>query len=254
MVNYFIYAKEFSFSTDGDKYYHRNCLKTLDQFKKDVQEIKEGLLIAGEPPTESKIIYLHGAYRCCEVDEQTIRKTYKSQVDNDYELPRPATITNWLKEHDIFDNKNKIKLLYLTTDGMNYNVIHKRILRDDIVEEKVHLNDYVHLMYFKDKSFYMEAIDSLEDDQVLSLHKLFIGCVEASRENPTLAKYFMYVLKRKKFHEDLVTLFPSNVLFEMKDMHECYQKVVKKVGVEEFLEVCDPRFMRMKRNCTFRRK
>ncbi|CAD6243760.1 GSCOCT00014273001.2-RA-CDS [Cotesia congregata] len=67
------------------------------------------------------------------------------------------------------------------------------------------------------------------------------------RKNPDLTDYLMYVSARKKFYGDLVTLFPSNVLFEMKDMHECYQKVVKKVGVEEFLEVSEPHFMQMKR-------
>ncbi|CAG17416.1 hypothetical protein CcBV_7.2 [Bracoviriform congregatae] len=81
----------------------------------------------------------------------------------------------------------------------------------------------------------------------LSLHKLFIDCVERLRKNPDLTDYLMYVSARKKFYGDLVTLFPSNVLFEMKDMHECYQKVVKKVGVEEFLEVSEPHFMQMKR-------
>ncbi|AUS94174.1 P94-like protein [Trichoplusia ni ascovirus 6b] len=198
----------------------------------------------------------------------TLRKIQNHREKVYYLLKKIFNCKDGFLVSEIKNPSNLYKLNYLKLD-------YKGILRDDIVEEKVHLNDYVHLMYFKgdleaskagtgtfeifektcpssfafdqDKSFYTEAIDSLEDDRVLSLHKLFIDYVEKSHKNPTLADYLVYVSARKKFHGDLITLFPSNILFELKDMHECYQKVVKKVGVKEFLEVCEPHFMRMER-------
>ncbi|XP_044732919.1 uncharacterized protein LOC123295580 [Chrysoperla carnea] len=195
--------------------------------------------------------------------------------------------------------------IFTTTDGfliseiekpfnlykLNYlKLNHKEILRDDVVEEKVHLNDYVHLIHYeydldksktgkgtfeicektfrpfftidKNKSFYTElvqntrkvvinndddkdkidvtyeAIDSLEFARILSLYKLFIDCVIESQKYPTLVEYVEFILKRKKFYGDLVTVFPPNVYSAVKDVYERYQKVVTKVNVDEFIKVC----------------
>ncbi|XP_069357241.1 uncharacterized protein [Maniola hyperantus] len=118
MVNYFIYAKDFSGSTKGDEYYHKNGLETLEQFKKDVEKIKKELLVAKEPQTESKIIYLHWGSNCSEVDEDTTRTTYNN-LQGDSQATYPETIIDWLQEHDdICGNNGKIKLLYIITDGM----------------------------------------------------------------------------------------------------------------------------------------
>lgn len=187
---------------------------------------------------------------------------------------------------------NLYKLNYLKLN-------HKEMLRDNIVEEKVHLNDYVHLLHFEgdldaskagegtfeicdktfrpffaidqNKSFYTEvvkntrkvvinnddnkdkievtyeAIDSLEFEKILSLYKLFIDCVKESEKYPTLLEYVEYVSKRKKFYGDLVTLFPSNVYFDVKDVYERYQKVVKNVNVSKFLKVCESHVSRTER-------
>lgn len=83
-----------------------------------------------------------------------------------------------------------------------------------------------------------EPINSLEFDRVLSLYKLFIECVRESKKYATLYEYVRYVSNRKKFHGDLVTVFPSNVFFQIKDVHESYQKVLKEVKVKEFLQLC----------------
>ncbi|CAG5092600.1 Similar to Early 94 kDa protein (Autographa californica nuclear polyhedrosis virus) [Cotesia congregata] len=68
--------------------------------------------------------------------------------------------------------------------------------------------------------------------RVLSLPKLFIECVRESKKYPTLREYVRYVSKRKKFHGDLVTVFPFNVFFQIKNVHERYQEVLKKVKVK----------------------
>lgn len=118
MVNYLIYAKDFSFSTDNHQHYHSNGLKTLEQFKCDVDKIKKELLIAGEPPTESKIIYLHWGSECYEVDEYTTRTTY-IKLEGGGMGTEPETIIDWLqKNYDICKENNKIKLLYIITDGL----------------------------------------------------------------------------------------------------------------------------------------
>lgn len=81
----------------------------------------------------------------------------------------------------------------------------------------------------------------------MSLYKLFIDCVKNSEKYPTLAEYVEYVIMRKKFNEDLVTVFPSNVYLDVKDVYESYQKVVTKVKVKEFLKVCESNVGRTER-------
>lgn len=183
---------------------------------------------------------------------------------------------------------------------LNYfKLNHKEMLRDDIVEEKVHLNDYVHLLHFEGdldtskagectfeicektfrpffaidqtKSFYTEmvnntrkvvinndddedkievtyeAMDSLEFDRILSLYKLFIDCVKESEKYPTLLEYVEYISKIKKFYGDMVTVFPCNVYFDVKNVYERYQKVMKGVDVSKFLKVCESHVSRTER-------
>ncbi|KAI5641745.1 early 94 kDa protein [Phthorimaea operculella] len=81
MVNYYIYAKDYSVSTNNVDYFHKNGLKTLTQFKRDVEKIKEELLLAGEPETESKIVYLHWGSRCTEIDEKRTKEAYHNKED-----------------------------------------------------------------------------------------------------------------------------------------------------------------------------
>ncbi|CAG17415.1 hypothetical protein CcBV_7.1 [Bracoviriform congregatae] len=212
----------------------------------------------------------------------TLKKIQKRRKKIYYLLEKIFKTVDGFLVSEIEKSSNLYKLNYLKLN-------HKGILRDDILEEKVHLNDFVHLMHFEgdleaseagtgtfdicektfrpyfaidqDKSFYtelvkntkkvvisndddkdkikvtFEPINSLEFDRVLSLYKLFIDCVKESKKYPTLPKYVDNISKRKKFHMDLVTLFPSNVYFDIKDVYERYQKVVKKVRVNEFLKV-----------------
>ncbi|CAG9574279.1 unnamed protein product [Danaus chrysippus] len=115
MVNYFIYAKDFSASTDHIAHYHSNGLKTLEDFKKDVGRIKSELENT-EKDGESKIIYLHWGIRCEEVDEDTTRRTYIDKR-GDHCGTCPHTIIDWLKENNICGGDHKIKLLYIVTDG-----------------------------------------------------------------------------------------------------------------------------------------
>lgn len=116
MVNYFVYAKDFSDSTYGVEYYHSNGLKTLEEFKKDVEKIKEDLLIAGEPLTESKIVYLHWNACCYEVAEDEIARTYV-EMRSESSNREPKSFIRFLKNKYIVDENDKIKLLYIITDG-----------------------------------------------------------------------------------------------------------------------------------------
>lgn len=119
MVNYFIYAKDFSGSTCGVSHYHNNGIKTFEQFKSDVDKIiTRELSMANEPPAESKIIYLHWGDKCYEVDEDITVLSYK-MLESGNMSTDPGTIIDWIKNnYDICGEKNKIKLLYLITDGM----------------------------------------------------------------------------------------------------------------------------------------
>ncbi|XP_023951462.2 uncharacterized protein LOC112055530 [Bicyclus anynana] len=120
MVNYFIYAKDYSGSTEYDDHYHTNGLKTLAQFKTDVEEIKTELAKSEDPPIESRIIYLHWGHICEEVDEETTRTAYL-QRQGDGRNTLPERIIEWLKlNYDICSEKGVIKLLYIITDGRIY--------------------------------------------------------------------------------------------------------------------------------------
>lgn len=134
-INYFIYAKDFSCSTDKEEYYHSNGLKTLEQFNSDVTRIKNELANDGESSTESKIIYLHWGSVCDEVDEETTRKTYLQQIGK-HGATIPYKIINWLQEnYDICGENSKIKLLYIITDGL---------VNDHCVEVCYELNENMH--------------------------------------------------------------------------------------------------------------
>ncbi|XP_060809072.1 uncharacterized protein LOC106137521 [Amyelois transitella] len=116
MVNYYIYAKDFSGSTGNVPYYHANGLKTLRDFKNDVAKIKKELSDAGDV-TESKIIYLHWGDKCYEVDEQVTVIAYKQLSDGNMGT-EPECIIKFLKNKDICNDSNNIKLLYIITDGL----------------------------------------------------------------------------------------------------------------------------------------
>lgn len=118
MVNYYIYAKDFSGSTGGDEHFHRNGMKSFEDFKRDVEKMEKELLIAGDPLTESKIIYLHWGDICYEVNEDTTKTSY-IDLESGGMGTDPKTIVNWiLQNYNICDENNKIKLLYIITDGL----------------------------------------------------------------------------------------------------------------------------------------
>ncbi|XP_063365971.1 uncharacterized protein LOC134654460 [Cydia amplana] len=118
MVNYFIYAKDFSGSTQGENYFHSNGMKSFKEFKSDVEKIEKELLDAEEPSTESKIIYLHWGDECYEVDEDATVIAY-NELQSGNMGTDPGTIIEWIKtKSDICGENNKIKLLYIITDGL----------------------------------------------------------------------------------------------------------------------------------------
>ncbi|CAD6203305.1 GSCOCG00009751001-RA-CDS [Cotesia congregata] len=117
MVYYFIYAKDYSASTDGVNFYHTNGLKTVEQFKNDVWKFHEKLTQSNESSTESRIIYLHWGHKCTEESEDTIIESYQERIGEGDDT-RPETIIQWIKKrignvHDV-----KIELLYIITDGL----------------------------------------------------------------------------------------------------------------------------------------
>ncbi|XP_041980070.1 uncharacterized protein LOC121733780 [Aricia agestis] len=114
MVNYYIYAKDFSGSTGGSKYFHTIGLQTLDQFKSHVRTLQK------ETPeeTESKIIYLHWGDKCYEVSEESTKSNYEN-LNSGNMGTEPETIIEWIKKNcDISDENDKINLLYIITDGI----------------------------------------------------------------------------------------------------------------------------------------
>ncbi|KAL0849874.1 hypothetical protein ABMA28_011807 [Loxostege sticticalis] len=140
MVNYFIYAKDYSASTDGAAFYHENGLKTLEQFKNDVIKISSEL----KDPDSSRIIYLHWGHECVEVDERTTVKTYKDRYAKGNNT-LPETIIEWIKRN--IQGKIQIKLLYIITDGqIGTNSLNKCLkLNENVDYEKIvfhafHLN------------------------------------------------------------------------------------------------------------------
>ncbi|XP_061716883.1 uncharacterized protein LOC133524747 [Cydia pomonella] len=135
MVNYFIYAKDFSGSTEGEIYFHRNGMKSFKEFKSDVEKIKKELLDAGEPTTESKIIYLHWGDKCYKVDEDTTVIAYNEQQSGNMGTD-PGTIIEWIKtKSDICGENNKIKLIYIITDGL---IDHNEAMRCFKLNEDMH--------------------------------------------------------------------------------------------------------------------
>ncbi|OWR45257.1 hypothetical protein KGM_210247 [Danaus plexippus plexippus] len=98
-------------------YYHTNGLKTLEQFKRDVENIKEEQSLAGEPPAESKIVYLHWGDDCWDVDEDKTRTAYVDQ-----KCERMGTDPEWIIKHlqkkYVLHESDRIKLLYIITDGL----------------------------------------------------------------------------------------------------------------------------------------
>ncbi|AAV98005.1 hypothetical protein ORF3002 [Cotesia plutellae polydnavirus] len=118
MVHYFIYAKDFSGSTEGVKHYHENGLETLEQFKEDEKRIKEELLVGNEPQAQWVTLYLHWGDACWEVDEKTARDAYDDCACNWMMATEPECLIEYLKENYIADKDNKIKLMYIVTDGI----------------------------------------------------------------------------------------------------------------------------------------
>ncbi|KAJ8712971.1 hypothetical protein PYW08_008275 [Mythimna loreyi] len=110
MVNYYIYAKDYSISTEGVIYYHKNGLTTLEQFKSDVNHIN-----SASTDKESRIVYLHWGNRCEEVDETEALKAYRDR-DGRGTNTLPETIIEWIQAN-VNTNEDNIKLMYIITDG-----------------------------------------------------------------------------------------------------------------------------------------
>ncbi|OWR53597.1 p94 protein [Danaus plexippus plexippus] len=124
MVDYYIYAKDCSDSINKAEYYYSNHLKTLEQFKYDVERIKEQS--NDQLPTRQfKILYLHWSDVCWEVNENKVElKNHTS--DNVSGLSNvciserrdPGCLIRHLrKNYTIFEN-DRIKLLHIVTNGM----------------------------------------------------------------------------------------------------------------------------------------
>lgn len=95
MVRYYIYAKDYSVSTDGVDFYHVNGLMTLEQFKNDVKRINDNLT-EPEKAEESRVIYLHWGHECTEENEKTIVDTYNERFSDGCNT-LPETIIRWIK-------------------------------------------------------------------------------------------------------------------------------------------------------------
>nr|QZB49168.1 p94-like protein [Cotesia vestalis bracovirus] len=124
MVDYFIFAKDCSDSINRAEDYHSDDLKTLERFKCDVESIK-GQSIVQEPARQSRIVYLHWSDVCWEVNEDNVgMKNYTSgdvtELSNVQICERrdPKCLIRHLRENYIFHENDRIKLLYIVTNGM----------------------------------------------------------------------------------------------------------------------------------------
>ncbi|CAG9560358.1 unnamed protein product [Danaus chrysippus] len=124
MVDYFIYAKDCSDSMNRTEYYYSNNLKTLEQFKYDVERIKEQS-VAQEPARQFKILYLLWSDVCREVNEDEVDlKNYiscgVSGLSNIYICERrdPGCLIRYLRKNYITCENDRIKLLHIVTNGM----------------------------------------------------------------------------------------------------------------------------------------
>nr|QZB49173.1 p94-like protein [Cotesia vestalis bracovirus] len=243
MVNYFIYAKDFSLSTNQAKYYHENGLKTLDQFKKDVQEIKKGLKIVEELPTESKIVYLHWGYDCYEVDEETTRKTYKEQMGDEF-ATYPETIADWLQEHEIGGNENKIKLLYIITDGMigeesvndclesNEDMQYETVVFHALNEDLTQINLSVATAFFKSRCVVYRnnrLYDSTNISEEFDYDKVNVKNFATERDQ---LKSYIKLKFINKFQQDVNSLQEISKLKKLRDrlFEELSSKTVESVS------------------------
>ncbi|ACH69370.1 P94 [Pseudalatia unipuncta granulovirus] len=172
MVYYFIYAKDFSGSTNRCSYYHKNGLQSLISFKNEVQLLKQKWRDA-----DTKTVYLHWGKTCEEVDEDYAVATYMSEKGEQGDTV-PFTIIEWITQK--LNKMDEIKLLYIITDGMvsNRNTqisaeMNKNIDYDSVVfyAFNEYLNDIdlsVAASFFKKKSIvYCNGV--LEDSVDLSV-------------------------------------------------------------------------------------
>nr|CCQ19283.1 P94-like [Cotesia sesamiae Kitale bracovirus] len=124
MVDYFIYAKDCSDSINRDEDYHIDNFKTLERFKCNVESIKEQLIVQ-EPARQLRIVYLNWSDVCWEVNEDNVgMKNYTSgdvtELSNVHLCERrdPGCLVRHLRKNYIFRENDRIKLLYIVTNGM----------------------------------------------------------------------------------------------------------------------------------------
>ncbi|CAH0557007.1 unnamed protein product [Brassicogethes aeneus] len=102
MVDWYIYAKDYSGSTSNSAFYHSNGLQTYYKFKEYVDNIT----------TPKKVAYLHWDGNCVEVTESQCVEDYEKKIGQGYTSPK--TIIQWIKDNAV----KSIKLLYIITDGL----------------------------------------------------------------------------------------------------------------------------------------
>lgn len=164
------------------------------------------------------------------------------------------------------EKPENIKLLNLL------KVKHNEIISENILQEKINLSDYVHLMYHIEKdvdikicketlrpcffvgdnSYYISLRDSLklvslsEDNKVeytnifslnlknvLSVSKFYIEFVQKYKKYPTLSEYIEFINKRKSFTNDRVTIFSTNTTDHINKIFNLYTEF-NTMAVEEF--------------------
>ncbi|KAL0849873.1 hypothetical protein ABMA28_011806 [Loxostege sticticalis] len=173
---------------------------------------------------------------------------------------------------EIENQTNVKKLNYLKLN-------HKEMLNDDIIKGEVNLNDYVYFLHEiedsevqickktfrpffminQNMSFYSEVeveddivvkhdgVDKLEFSRILSLYNLFFHYVKGYDKFPTLEEYKEYILKKIKYKDNLVSIFPRNVSKSIEEVFLFYESVKRDMSVKEFVGVCDKYVSRVER-------
>lgn len=78
--------------------------------------------------------------------------------------------------------------------------------------------------------------EKIDFQRLLSLFNRYINCVKDNNRYPTLAEYREYVLKKEKYGpNDLPSIFPTNILVNIKEVYDLYQEAIKDTPVTEFL-------------------
>nr|ACE75332.1 conserved hypothetical protein [Glyptapanteles indiensis] len=134
MVNYCVYAWDSTSSILKPEDDNFRRLDTFVKFYLNVKKIEEEQLVAGEPQNELKIVFMHWNEDLSGAPGDTTTAEYLDQ-NNKCGEKKADWIIRCLKDKYLVDSNDKIKLLYIITDGA---------ISNESVEKCIELNEDMH--------------------------------------------------------------------------------------------------------------